>query len=99
MIISHISVRNVALYLKLIPEDLTDEENHELEGFLEAAKSYVYSYTVLTPEVADTKKELSVAVFLLCQDFYDNRSLYTPSSQSPSKVLETILSMHSVNYL
>lgn len=99
MKISQITARDVALYLRLIPEDLTDEETNEIENFLEAAKEYVCSYTGLSAAECDEKKDLSVAVYILCQDFYDNRCAYTVSSQSPSKMLEAILALHCKNFL
>lgn len=99
MIVSKITTRDIVLYLKLEPEDLTEEQYNEIDGFLTAAKNYVMSHTGLTPDQVDEHEDLSVAVFILCQEFYDNRSAYAPSSQSPSKTLECILSIHCKNFL
>lgn len=46
----------------------------------------------------DAFEDFPIAFYVLCQDMYDNRSLYVEKS-NPNKVVETILGMHSVNLL
>lgn len=95
-VISDLTVQDVADYLRL--SELTTEDTALLPTILAAAKDYVYKYTGLTPLQADVYKDLTIAVFVLCQDMYDNRAYYVDSS-NVNKVVEAILGLHSVNLL
>ena len=44
----------------------------------------------------DEYDDFIIVVFILCQDMYDNRTLYVDKSNL-NKVVETILGMHSQN--
>lgn len=46
----------------------------------------------------DAFEDFIIAVYVLCQDMYDNRSMYVDNA-NVNKVVETILGMHSVNLL
>lgn len=94
--ISELTVQDVAGYLRL--SELTTEDTALLPTILAAAKDYVYKYTGLTPLQADVYKDLTIAVYVLCQDMYDNRAYYVDSS-NVNKVVEAILGLHSVNLL
>ena len=72
---------------------------------LTAAKSFVSSYTGIpettTDESVKTLDDYSdfyIAVLVLCQDMYDNRSYYVDKN-NVNRVVETILGMHSTNLL
>lgn len=69
-----------------------------LQGIMTAAKEYIKSYTGLTDTDIDTHAEFYTAYMVLCQDMYDNRSMYVEKS-NVNKVVETILGMHCVNLL
>ena len=43
-------------------------------------------------------EDLAIAALVLCQDMYDNRSVYVDKNTT-NKVVETILGMHCVNLL
>jgi hypothetical protein len=94
--ISDLTVQDVAGYLRL--SELTTDDEALLPTILAAAKDYVYKYTGLTPLAADIYKDLTIAVYVLCQDMYDNRAYYVDSS-NVNKVVEAILGLHSVNLL
>lgn len=98
MIVSEITVKNLADYLKLDFESLTQEEISELSVFLKAAQTFIEDYTGLTSSKVDEHENLVIVVFVLVQDMYDNRTLYVDKSNL-NRVVETILSMHSVNLL
>ena len=98
MIVSEITVKNLADYLKLDFESLTEEEKAELNVFLSSAKLFISEYTGLNQEEIDTHETFVVAVYILVQDMYDNRSYYVDKS-SLNQVLEHILNMHSVNLI
>ena len=98
MKVSEVSVKNLADYLKLDYENLEPEEISELETFLTSAKAFISDYTGLSQTEIDTHENFVVAVFVLVQDMYDNRSYYVDKSHI-NRVIETILGMHSVNLL
>lgn len=98
MKVSEITTQDLAFYLKLNYETLTNEEIAELEIFLDSAKSFIVSYTGLNLENLDNYNEFVVAVYVLCQDMYDNRSMYIDKSNL-NKVVQTILGFHTVNLL
>ena len=98
MIVSEITVKNLADYLKLDFESLTEEEKAELSTFLSSAKAFISEYTGLNQEEIDTHETFVVAVYILVQDMYDNRSYYVDKT-SINQVLNHILNMHSVNLI
>jgi len=95
MKVSEITVNNVVEYLRL-----EEGEYSEIEIFniLNAAKQFIKSYTGLTEEEIDKHEDFYIVVMILCQDMYDNRSMYVDKNNL-NKVVETILGMHSVNLL
>lgn len=98
MEVSKITVKNLADYLKLNYSELENEEISELETFLQSAKAFIADYTGLSAAEIDTHESLVVAVFVLVQDMYDNRSYYVDKSHV-NQVIEAILGMHSANLL
>ena len=98
MKVSEITVKNLADYLKLDYQSLSEEEILELAAFLQASQSFISDYTGLTPTQIDTRESFVIAVYVLVQDMYDNRTLYVDKSNL-NRVVETILGMHSVNLL
>ncbi len=98
MRVSEITVKNLADYLKLDYQSLSEEEISELAIFLQAAQSFISDYTGLTLEQIDNHETFVVAIYILVQDMYDNRTLYVDKSNL-NRVVEMILGMHSVNLL
>ena len=92
MKVSEITVKNLADYLKLDYQSLSEE------AILEASQSFISDYTGLTPTQIDAHETFVIAVYVLAQDMYDNRTLYIDKSNL-NRVVETILGMHSVNLL
>jgi len=73
-------------------------DNAFLEQAIEAAKAYIRSYTGLDNDRIDEHEDFVIVVYVLVQDMYDNRSLYT-EGKALNNTVETILGMHSVNLL
>ena len=94
--VSDITITDVIDYLRL--EEVSEADRAFLETALSSAKSFVYSYTGLSSEQADLYSEFVIAIYVLCQDMFDNRTLYV-SSSNVNKVVEAILGLHSVNLL
>lgn len=98
MIVSEITIKNLADYLKLDFENLTEEETAELSTFLSSAKAFILEYTGLSLEEIDSHETFVIAVYVLVQDMYDNRSYYVEKNNL-NQVVAHILNMHSVNLL
>lgn len=94
--VSEIQVQDLKSYLRLTDIDKT-EENY-LNTIINSSISYVKNYTGLTDEELDKYSDIVAVIFILCQDLYDNRSLYVEKNNT-NKVVESILSLHSCNFL
>ena len=98
--VSEITVYDIANYIRL--SEVSDIEKEELQMYLNIAKNYISNYTGI-PETGegenlDTYSDFIIVVFILCQDMYDNRSMYVDNTNI-NKVVQTILDMHSRNNL
>ncbi len=76
-----------------------NEDDYMLDNYLNYAKRYVLSYTGLTEMEADLYEDLVFAVLALAGDFYENRINTASTYGKPNPIVESILSMHSVNLL
>ena len=88
--VSEITTKDIADFIRL--DEVSGAEEIQLQTFLTVAKNYVANYTAL--EDLDEYADLVIAVYVLCQDMYDNRSLYIDKN-NPNKVVQTILDMHT----
>lgn len=95
MKVSEITVNDIANYLRLEEDEYIKSE---LQVLIDVSKSFIKSYTGLKDEEIDEHEDFVIVVYVLCQDMYDNRSLYVDKNNL-NKVVDTILAMHSVNYL
>ena len=96
MQVSEITPDELAKYAR---EDETDTE--VLSTFtliLSAVKAYIKGYTGLSDEQLDTKEDVSIAVFVLANEMYENR-IFTVKDNNVNKVVQSILDMHSINLL
>ena len=94
--VSQITASDVAEYLRIT--DATTDDMNTLNTILNVAKVYVGEYTGRKLNELDDYKDIIIAVLVLCQDMWDNRTLYVDSS-NVNKVVESILGLHSVNLL
>lgn len=67
-----------------------------MEPLIEAARSYVLSYTGLTADEADELPDLTVAALVLISDMYEHRDMYAESAAA-NRTAETILNMYCRN--
>ncbi len=98
MKLSEITVSDVAAYLRLEKDKTCTKP---LKAIMEAAKRYIVGYTGLTTEELDDYDDLWPAFMVLCQDMFDNRTMYPDAkgSGSANRVVESILGMHARNLL
>lgn len=94
--VSQITASDIADYLRI--DELTDDDTKTLNTMLTVAKSYITKYTGQSLEALDALQDVIVVVFVLCQDMWDNRTLYVDSN-NVNKVVESILGLHQVNLL
>lgn len=96
MKVSEMTVSDIVEYCRI--EEPSPADNTFISQAIEAAKAYIRSYTGLDNASIDEHEDFVIVVYVLTQDMYDNRSLYT-DSKSLNNTVETILGMHSVNLL
>lgn len=92
--VSDIQASDIANYIRLEETDADDIAT--LNILLGVAKRFIIDYTGQTD--LDLHQDFVIVVFILCQDMWDNRTLYV-DKLNLNKVVDTILGMHSVNLL
>ena len=86
-------MQNVADYLRL--DDATDPL---LPDILKAARQYVENYTGQDEDYLDEYPDVVIALLVVCQDMYDNRSYYADKSRV-NRVVASILGSYRNNFL
>lgn len=94
--VSEISVDDIVNYLRL--SDVDDKDRKYLETIKNVSLDYIKNHTGLKKDEMDKHSDLAIVVFVLCQDMYDNRSLYVDKN-NVNKVVSSILGMHDYNLL
>lgn len=94
--VSDITEENVADYLRL--DEVNDSEINTLTMLISIATSFIKSYTGLDDASVDKYPEFVIVVLILCQDMWDNRTMYV-DSKDLNNTVQSILAMHSVNLL
>ena len=92
--VSDITIENLANYLRL--SEVTPEDVELLQTLLNISKTFITKYT--GRENLDDFSDFVIVVYLLCQDMYDNRTLYVDKGDF-NQTIQTILGMHSNNLL
>mgnify|MGYP002549333280 FL=1 len=93
--VSEITVEDLKTYLR-ISDDLSDDDKKFLKTILNNSINYIKNNTG-TDDV-DKYSDLVIVVFVLCQDMYDNRTLYVDKN-NVNKVVSSILGQHDNNLL
>lgn len=88
--VSEITIQDIIDFAHL--EEVDDKEKEQLETLLIIAKDYITNYTAL--ESLDEYSDLVIVVYILCQDMWDNRTMYIDKGNI-NKVVQTILDMHT----
>ena len=92
--VSKITTDDIANYLRI--SEIDGYVRRELETYLNVAIKYIKDETGLND--LDQHEDFIIAVFVLCQDMYDNRTLYVDKTNT-NKVIDTILGRHRINLL
>lgn len=103
MKVSEITISDVSDYLRI--SEIDAKEKDFINSSLNIAKNFIENYTGIPQtsdeedaETLDSYEDLSHVVFILCQDMYDNRSMYVEKN-TINKTVQTILDMHTRNNL
>lgn len=107
MKVSEITTSTLTEYIRI--DSPTESDMTLLGAVLIAAKDYVQNITGLpltvkadaegnTPDNIDAHEDITIAVLVLCQDMWDNRSMYVEKDNA-NKVVSTILGMHCRNLI
>lgn len=101
--VSKITENELANYLRI--SEVSEQEKIELKTYLNIAKNYISNYTGIPEksendkvETLDTYSDFVIVVYVLCQDMYDNRTMYV-DNKSINKTVQIILDMHTRNNL
>ena len=94
--VSDITVESVADYLRL--DEVTESEMNTLNTLISVATSFIKNYTGLDDTGVNKYPEFVIVVLILCQDMWDNRTMYVDSN-GLNNTVQSILAMHSVNLL
>lgn len=94
--VSEITYEDVADYIRL--SEVSQGDQNTLTTLINVSKTFISNYTGQSIEDLDNFPDFIIVVLILCQDMYDNRTLYVDNSNL-NKVVETILGMHSINLL
>ena len=92
MKVSDITYNDIADYIRLT--EVSQDEQNLLTKLIDIAKAFVKENTGV--EDLDEFDDFVIVIFILCQDMYDNRSLYVDKTNL-NHVVKTILGMHSLN--
>ena len=97
--VSDITYQDVGDYLRLTEDLLSDPNNIAfITSTISIAKAYISNYTGIAEADLDNYGDFPLVVLALCQDMYDNRSLYVDNTNLNTMV-ETILGLHQTNLL
>ena len=92
MKVSTITPEDIANYIRL--QEVDEADRKLLNALITIAKKFITENTGVKD--LDEYDDFLIVVFILCQDMYDNRTLYVDKNNL-NKVVETILGMHSRN--
>lgn len=91
MKVSEITYQDIAEYIRLT--EVSEEDISLLNNLINIAKAYLKENTGV--EDLDEFNDFVIVIFILCQDMYDNRTLYVDNTNM-NKVVESIVGMHTV---
>lgn len=95
--VSEITAEDVWNYINPA-EELDAVSETTLTNLIGIAKTFISSYTGRSQAELDNYQDFVIVALVLCQDMWDNRTLYVDKGNL-NKVVESILGLHSVNLL
>ena len=97
MKLSEIDVSFVKEYLR---QD-GNEDDRIIGTILEGVKDYIVKYTGQSLEQLEDGEDLTIAVLVLCAEFYDNRTISVNDRLNlrVNMMLDSLIGRHSVNLI
>ena len=97
MKLSEIDVPFVKEYLR---QD-SDEDDKLIGVILEGAKDYIVKYTGQSLEQLEESEDLTIAILMLCAEYYDNRTISVNEriNLRINNMLESLIGRYSINLL
>ncbi len=76
-----------------------DEDDKLIGAILEGAKDYIVKYTGQSLEQLEDGEDLTIAVLVLCAEFYDNRTISVNDRLNlrVNMMLESLIGRYSMN--
>jgi uncharacterized phage protein (predicted DNA packaging) len=93
---SEITKDDIKNYLRIDLDFINDDTL--ITSILASGKSYIKGYTGLDDATIDTHEDITIALFVLCSEMYDNRQ-YTVQNDKVNPIIKSILDMYSINLL
>lgn len=94
--VGEVTIQDLVDYLRITEIDTAQEQ--VLTTMRAAAINYIVGVTGLTLEALDNYPDLTIALYALVQDMYDNRTYYVDRANI-SDTVSTILNMYRTNLL
>lgn len=95
--VSSITANDIADYLRL--SDPSEKDLNFIKQSIASAKEFIMSKTGIQDEKElDKYPSFISALYVLCADMYDSRSLYVDKTNL-NKLVESILGLHDRNFL
>lgn len=98
MKVSELTVTELEKYLR-IDDTENDIIANDLTHMLDAAKSYVKSYTGQDDTYIEEHADITIAVMSVVADMYENKQTELNNQTYKNKTVESILKMHSITYV
>lgn len=76
-----------------------DETDNIINMLIASSKQYILRYTGIKENKLDEYEDLTIALLVLCADFYDQRQFMLDSNNGVpvNAIVESILNMHAFN--
>ena len=96
MKISEITLDTIKEYI-----NAPEEDDKNIQMLFDASKQFILGRTGIEEDKLDNYEDLTMALLVLCSDFYDQRQFMLDSNNGVpvNAIVESILNMHSFNLL
>lgn len=78
-----------------------DEDDRLITAIIDASKSYICNYTGQSINQLEEYEDITIAVLVLCAEFYDNRTISINERVNVriNSMLESLIGRYSVNLM
>ena len=77
-----------------------DEKDEVINMLISASKQYILKYTAIKETELDKYEDLTIALLVLCADFFDQRQFMGDNTAvNTNKIVESMLNMYAFNLI